>query len=87
MLACPGCTRRGDCESCPTWLVESLPRRHVLADGDIVESGTHDDLLAHNGRYAALWKVQTGEVGGVGDVGIEMIGADAVGNRGAKTYG
>jgi GNAT superfamily N-acetyltransferase len=27
---------RGDRESCPTWLVESLTRRHVLADGEAV---------------------------------------------------
>jgi GNAT superfamily N-acetyltransferase len=32
-LACPGCPRRGTCESCPTWLVESMTRRHVLRDG------------------------------------------------------
>jgi len=33
-LACPGCARRGTCESCPTWLAESMTRRHVLADGE-----------------------------------------------------
>ena len=27
----------------------------VLGDGRIVEQGTHDDLLASNGRYAAFW--------------------------------
>ncbi|HEX6569647.1 MAG TPA: GNAT family N-acetyltransferase [Acidimicrobiales bacterium] len=32
-LACPGCPRRGRCESCPTALVESLTRRCLLADG------------------------------------------------------
>ena len=34
---------------------------HVLDAGRIVESGTHDDLVALDGAYAALWKVQTGE--------------------------
>ena len=28
---------------------------HVLAHGSIVESGTHDDLLARQGSYARLW--------------------------------
>ena len=34
---------------------------HVLDAGRIVESGTHDALLARNGPYAALWRLQTGE--------------------------
>jgi len=29
--------------------------------GRIVESGTHDALLAQGGAYAALWRLQTGE--------------------------
>ena len=35
-LACPGCERRGTCESCPTWLVEKASRREVLSDGQPV---------------------------------------------------
>ena len=35
-LACPGCERRGTCESCPTWLVEEMSRREVLSDGQPV---------------------------------------------------
>ena len=37
---------------------------HVLQDGRIVESGHHDDLLAREGQYAALWRLQTGETDG-----------------------
>jgi ATP-binding cassette subfamily B protein len=34
----------------------------VLDDGEIIERGTHDELLDEDGRYARLWSVQTGEV-------------------------
>ncbi|MDH4274267.1 MAG: ABC transporter ATP-binding protein/permease [Gammaproteobacteria bacterium] len=34
---------------------------HVLDRGRIVESGTHDQLVARDGMYAALWRLQTGE--------------------------
>ncbi len=34
---------------------------HLLENGRIVESGTHEALLARNGGYAALWRLQTGE--------------------------
>ncbi|MBI3285918.1 MAG: ABC transporter ATP-binding protein [Burkholderiales bacterium] len=34
---------------------------HLLEEGEIVESGTHEQLLALNGGYAALWRLQTGE--------------------------
>ncbi|MGJ8604789.1 MAG: ABCB family ABC transporter ATP-binding protein/permease [Marivita sp.] len=33
----------------------------VLEDGLVAEEGTHDDLLARNGRYAALWNRQMQE--------------------------
>jgi ATP-binding cassette subfamily B protein len=33
----------------------------VLADGQIAESGTHDDLLERGGAYAAMWAAFTGE--------------------------
>lgn len=35
-LRCPGCERRGTCESCPTWLVAEMSRREVLSDGQPV---------------------------------------------------
>ncbi len=30
----------------------------VLEDGEVVERGDHAALLAHNGRYAAMWRLQ-----------------------------
>ena len=37
---------------------------HLLEAGRIVESGTHDELVARGGGYAALWRLQTGERAG-----------------------
>jgi ATP-binding cassette subfamily B protein len=30
----------------------------VMADGRIVERGTHAELIAHGGRYAEMWQLQ-----------------------------
>lgn len=33
----------------------------VVAQGQVIESGTHDELLARGGAYKAQWQVQTGQ--------------------------
>jgi ATP-binding cassette subfamily B protein len=35
---------------------------HVMEFGRVVESGTHDALVAEGGVYASLWRLQTGEL-------------------------
>jgi len=41
--------------------VRHAHRIWVLEDGAVAESGTHEELLGHDGLYATLWSVQTGE--------------------------
>ncbi|MDX5433714.1 MAG: ABC transporter ATP-binding protein/permease [Halomonas sp.] len=40
--------------------IAMLDRLIVLDEGNIVESGTHSELLARNGLYASLWRRQSG---------------------------
>ncbi len=48
----------------------------VVDDGAIVERGTHEELLAEDGLYADLWRVQVGEVEALSD---EFVAAAAAG--------
>jgi ATP-binding cassette subfamily B protein len=51
--------------------VRDADRILVLEDGDIVERGDHEDLLATDGLYANLWRVQVGEIESLPDSFLE----------------
>ena len=42
--------------------VRNAGRILVMDDGRLIEEGTHEELLATDGTYADLWRVQTGEI-------------------------
>jgi len=44
--------------------VRNADKIHVLEAGRVLESGTHEALIAANGAYASLWRVQTGQAAG-----------------------
>ncbi len=52
-----------------------LDRLVVIDEGQIVESGTHGELLARDGLYAALWRCQSG-----GFIGVDVEEAAAAGD-------
>lgn len=39
-------------------MVKNADKILVVSDGKIVESGTHQELLAKNGKYMAMWKAE-----------------------------
>jgi ATP-binding cassette, subfamily B, bacterial len=41
--------------------IRHADRIYVLDQGRVLEAGRHEQLLAADGAYAALWRVQTGE--------------------------
>jgi ATP-binding cassette subfamily B protein len=44
--------------------IRDADRVVVLEDGEVEERGSHDELVARGGEYAALWSRQSGEGGG-----------------------
>jgi len=54
--------------------VRDADRILVMDDGEIVEEGTHEDLLTEDGTYADLWKVQVGDVDELPDEFLERVG-------------
>jgi ATP-binding cassette subfamily B multidrug efflux pump len=49
--------------------IAMLDRLVVIDEDQIVESGTHQELLARDGLYAALWRRQSG-----GFIGVDVEG-------------
>jgi len=40
--------------------LSKMDRIIVLSEGKIIEEGTHEELIAKNGHYAKMWKMQAG---------------------------
>ena len=53
--------------------VKDADRIVVLDDGQVVEQGSHDDLLERDGLYATLWQVQVGDVQSLPDAFVDRI--------------
>ena len=51
--------------------VRNADRICVLDDGEIIERGTHEELLDADGAYATLWSVQVGQVDRLSDEFLE----------------
>ncbi|MDR0456551.1 MAG: ABC transporter ATP-binding protein/permease [Treponema sp.] len=48
--------------------IKNADRILVLSGGTLAESGTHEELIAHNGLYAGLYRLQYAENGAAGSV-------------------
>jgi ATP-binding cassette subfamily C protein len=57
----------------------------VVADGRIVEFGSHDDLVVAGGRYAQLWASWHGESSGFSDGGSHILDTAGRGGTGGGT--
>jgi ATP-binding cassette subfamily B protein len=56
----------------------------VVEDGQVVERGTHADLLGSDGLYANLWRVQAGEIEDLPDEFVEQA-SERVAQQGIDT--
>ncbi|MFB6120306.1 MAG: ABC transporter ATP-binding protein [Halobacteriaceae archaeon] len=53
--------------------VRDADRIVVLDDGEVVEQGGHEELLAADGLYANLWRVQAGEIDALPDAFLDRV--------------
>ncbi|MDN6180183.1 MAG: ABC transporter ATP-binding protein/permease [Halomonas subglaciescola] len=53
--------------------IAMLDRLLVVDDGQIIEAGSHRELLAQNGIYARLWKRQSGGFIGLNEEGLNEV--------------
>ncbi|WP_218927115.1 ABC transporter ATP-binding protein [Halosimplex pelagicum] len=53
--------------------VKDADRIVVLDDGEVVEQGSHEDLLDRDGLYATLWQVQVGDVQSLPEAFVDRI--------------